>query len=408
MSFQPVAFGCAGLGGFAGTICDRLHTHSQLENPVIRLTAVCDPEPERHPQRVAILRDAGVKVFEHYDQLLGESLEAVWLPLPIDLHRAFTEQALAARKAVMCEKPAAGCVDDVDAMIAARNSAKLHAAVGFQDVYQPGNIALQKRIQSGEFGKPHSATLLACWPRGDRYYRRNNWAGKLQRNGVWVLDNPASNALSHFIHLTMFLLGDRQSHVAAPLRLEAELYRANDIECFDTCSLRIHLAGGVQFIVGLTHACDENVEPEIEILTDKARVRILAGKSVEIRNGQTAETISLEGARYGNVIGAFARRLRGASDAPVGATLEMARAHTLAVNGAVQAAPVVDVPGEFIGAATVKDGSPLRVIRGLHGVLRQCAANRQLLHESGLVPWSRPAESIDLSGYCHFAGPRRL
>jgi predicted dehydrogenase len=407
MSVKPVIFGCCGLGGFAGTICDRLLTHSQLQNPVIKLTAACDPEPERNPQRVTALRDAGVKVFQHFHELLAEPIEAVWLPLPIDLHRPFTEQALAAGKVVMCEKPAAGCVQDVDAMIAARDRAKLHVAIGFQDVYQPANVTLKHRLVGGELGKPTSATLLACWPRGERYYRRNTWAGKLQRNGVWVLDSPASNALSHFIHLVMYLLGPTVDQAAQPVSVEAELYRSNAIENYDTCSLRIKLEGGIDFVVGLTHACAENIDPEIMITTEQAQIRLLAGKSIDISCNGREESMSLEGGRYGNVIGAFARRLRGASDAPSGATLEMARAHVVAINGASQAAAVCDVPAEHHALATAKDGSPVRAIRNITPILRRCAAERKLLHESGLAPWSQPGAKIDLAGYHRFGGPKR-
>ena len=66
------------------------------------------------------LKALGVQTARTFEQLLELDIDAVWLPLPIDLHRPFTETALAAGKAVMCEKPAAGSVDDVDAMIAAR------------------------------------------------------------------------------------------------------------------------------------------------------------------------------------------------------------------------------------------------------------------------------------------------
>jgi predicted dehydrogenase len=413
MTSNPVVFGCAGLGGFAGTICDRLLTHSQLQNPIIRLAAVCDPEPERNPQRVSALREAGVKVFQHFHELLSEAIEAVWLPLPIDLHRPFTEQALAAGKAVMCEKPAAGCVQEVDAMIAARDRSNLHVAIGFQDVYQPTNIALKQRLMSGELGRPKSATLLACWPRGDRYYRRNTWAGKLQRNGAWVLDSPASNALSHFIHLVMYVLGRTPAEAARPLAIEAELYRANAIENYDTCCMRIKLAGDIDFVVALTHACTETIEPEIEIITDRARVRLLAGRSIEIRresggdNG--VESISQEGGRYGNVIGAFSRRLRGVADAPCGATLEMARAHVVAINGASEAAAVHDVPANVLISGTAKDGSPVRAIPDIHNIFRQCTQQRKLLHESGLAPqWARKAQGTGLDGYARFGGPKRM
>jgi predicted dehydrogenase len=337
---------------------------------------------------------------------LAEPVDAVWLPLPIDLHRPFTEQALAAGKVVMCEKPAAGCVEDVDAMIVARDKAKIHVAIGFQDVYQPANIALKQRLVSGELGKPTSATLLACWPRGERYYRRNTWAGKLQRNGTWVLDSPASNALSHFIHLVMYLLGPTMGEAAPPTSIQAELYRSNSIENYDTCNLRIKVASEVDFLVALTHACAENVDPEINITTDRAAIRVLPGKSIEITRDGKQESMSLEGGRYGNVIGAFARRLQGEPNAPSGATLEMARAHVLAINGASQASPIVDVPADQHHTVPAKDGSPVRAIRDIAPILRKCITQRQLLHESGLVSWSRAAEKLDLTAYKKFTGLR--
>jgi hypothetical protein len=248
---------------------------------------------------------------------------------------------------------------------------------------------------------------LACWPRGERYYRRNTWAGKLQRNGVWVLDSPASNALSHFIHLVMYLLGPKAGEAAQPTAIEAELYRSNPIENYDTCSLRIKLKGGIDFVVALTHACPENIDPEIHITTDQASIRLLAGKSLEVNRDGRQESLSLEGGRYGNVIGAFAKRLRGAADAPSGATLEMARAHVLAINGASQAAAVHDVPAEQHVPVLAKDGSPVRAIRDVAQILRKCVAEKKLLHESGLASWSRPAGRIDLSGYRDFPGPKK-
>src|SRR5829696_1805709 len=80
-----------------------------------------------------------------YAELLDLPIDAVWLPLPIHLHRPYTERALAAGKAVLCEKPAAGCVDDVDAMIAARDASGRGVLIGFQDVYQPCVIQLKRR-----------------------------------------------------------------------------------------------------------------------------------------------------------------------------------------------------------------------------------------------------------------------
>src|SRR5665213_934650 len=200
----PVLFGLTGLGGYAGWACDQLL--AEQTTPV---------DPSYPPIK----------------------LVAVWLPLPIDLHRTFTEKCLMAGKAVLVEKPAAGSIDDVDAMIAARDRTGLLTAVGFQNLFDPAVWAVKKRLLDGAIGQVRSASVLACWPRSQAYFNRAPWAGKLQHNGVWVLDSPANNAMAHFLNLALFLLGSTQVDSANPITVEAELYRANSIENYDTCSV---------------------------------------------------------------------------------------------------------------------------------------------------------------------------
>src|SRR5690349_18007007 len=155
-ALPPIRLGLTGLGGYAGFICDQILQASASENPSVEFVAVCDPALERFGARLRELKERGVQTLRTFEQLLQLDVDAVWLPLPIDLHRPFTENALAAGKAVMCEKPAAGSVDDVDAMIAARDAARLPVAVGFQDAYQPAVAALKARLLSGEFGRPRN------------------------------------------------------------------------------------------------------------------------------------------------------------------------------------------------------------------------------------------------------------
>src|SRR3954454_11851276 len=136
-NLAPIRMGLTGLGGYAGFICDRLLDEAHSADPAVEFIAVCEPALERFGARVRDLNSKGVKTVRGFDDLLASGIDAVWLPLPIDLHRSYTEAALLAGKAVMCEKPAAGSVDDVDAMLAARDRAKLPVAIGFQDIYQP-------------------------------------------------------------------------------------------------------------------------------------------------------------------------------------------------------------------------------------------------------------------------------
>jgi hypothetical protein len=64
------------------------------------------------------------------------------------------------------------------------------------------------------------------------------------------------------------------------------------------------------------------------------------------------------------------------------------------------------VPKEFVRVETKDDGVTLRLIPGIESAMRQCIANGQMLHESGLLPWTTPAGTRDLRNYSHFAGPK--
>ena len=404
----PVAFGIAGLGGWAVRIVDLLLSEGERPQPPVKLIAVCEPAQDLHAERIASLRARGVKVHRTIDELLAEpSLEAVWLPLPIHLHRPFTEQALAARKAVIVEKPAAGALDDVDAMIAARDRAGLPVAVGFQNLYDPATARLKQRLLAGDIGKPTSVTLIGCWPRGDAYYARNKWAGALKREGTWVLDSPANNALAHYVNLSLFLLGPDAPTSALPESVEAELYRARPIENYDTCSMRFTLPGGVPFVVLLTHAVSRLINPRVTITGTRGRVTVHLPERMVVEAGGKVEEVPLEADNYHHTPRNFARWVReGRRDGLSVATLENARAHSLAISAASQAAAVADVAPQYVDAVEGDAHGVLRTIRGIDTLFERCEASAKVLSELGDVPWAVKPGQLDLRGYRHFAGPK--
>jgi len=402
--------GVAGLGGYAAFMTDQLLACSESAGGPVKLRAVCDPQAAAFGRRVAELEQRGVRVLERYEDLLAEPIEAVWLPLPIHLHRAFTEQALAAGKAVMCEKPAAGCVQDVDAMIAARDAAKLPVAIGFQHIYDPATLQLKRRLLDGGIGEIDSATLHACWPRDDAYYDRNTWAGAVQRDGVWVLDSPANNALSHYINLALFLLGSSVDESARLISVEAELYRGRPIENYDTISMRLTLEGDVPVVVLLTHACKKAVEPQIRIKgTDGTAVWQAEGQSVlASRSGEPMGTIKHAQKVHREMIERFAQLVRGQNDPTrTVATLETSRVQTQAINAASQAAAVRDVPASAVRVTASSGGAAVRAIIGIEQAFASCVEHGQTLHESGCFDWTRPVERLEIAdGYACFTGPR--
>ena len=400
---RPVRFGVAGLGGFASYVTDRLLEPSA--QPFAHLVATCDPHLEKFASRSDWLRKRGVTVVDSFQQLLEQEIDAVWLPVPIDLHRPFTEAALAAGKAVLCEKPAAASIDDVDAMIQARDRAGLAVLIGFQDMYQPSVGQLKGRILSGEFGTARSVTVIGCWPRGEKYFRRNDWAGRYRRDGRWVMDSPASNALAHFLHLPLFLLGPSLHAAANPVAVAGELYRANPIENYDTCMLRVTLPGQVPVLAAFTHACAESVEPEVVLQMQKASIHYCAHHHIEIRSSAGVERLPLLNNPHKHMLKTFYRCFHREAPAEMCASLEMARAHVLTVNLASETAPVVEVPAEFIRITRDSEGHPLRTINGIVPALKSCIEHKRLLHEAKLVPWSSPSATHAVNGYSRFSGP---
>jgi predicted dehydrogenase len=401
---ESISIGVTGLGGYGAQIATRLLADADKPSAPVKLAAVCDPGLERWPQRVQELSAAGVKVVGDFDQMLAMPIDSVWLPLPIHLHAPYTLRALDAGKAVLCEKPAAGAVQHVDAMIAARDARRLPVAVAYQDLFQPGIWELKRRIIRGDFGIVLSASVLGCWPRGLWYFNRNSWAGAIARDGQWVLDSPANNAMAHYLHLAQFLLGADERGSATPSEVEAELYRANDIENYDTCSLRLTFANGAHLLVAMTHACQASIEPTIVIRTQFARIRVYARQRIEIQKSAVTERIPLIADHFSPMLGTWARWVReGVAATLQGGTLEMARAHTVAINAASEVSPVTPLSGDVI--ATVEtDRGPLRAIPGIEVAMQASIEAGRMLHESARAAWSRPAQDLHVQDYRQFTG----
>lgn len=404
-SLPPVRFGLTGLGGYAAFIADSLLDNQKSRNPSAELVAICDPEIDRFPARVASLQKKGVTVLKSFDDLMAEEVEAIWLPLPIDLHRNFTEKVLAAGKAVMCEKPAAGCVDDVDAMIAARDRANLPVAIGFQDIYEPAIPALKRRLVMGEFGQVKSVQVIACWPRSEAYFGRNDWAGRFGRNGVWIMDSPATNAMAHFLHLALFLVGPSVQESLTPTAVSAELYRANRIENYDTCSYCAMLPGDLPLHLVYTHACATTVEPRIVLETELATIKFISGLQIEITTESGSEIIQLSNESRANMIRTFQKWMRLGVDSAIGATLEMARAHTVTVNAASESSPIFDVPADEVEKLSTEDEIPLNAIRNIVPAMQAAHSRKCMLHETGMISWTQAAGTKEVDQYAHFRGP---
>lgn len=117
------------------------------------LVAVASRSLEKAEQTAA--KHGIPRAYGSYEALVNDSdIDAVYIPLPNDLHCEWTLRAIAAGKHVLCDKPAALSYTDAKAMASAARRAGLRLLEGFMYRHHPQHTRLQQIIADGEIGEP--------------------------------------------------------------------------------------------------------------------------------------------------------------------------------------------------------------------------------------------------------------
>jgi len=256
-----------GLGGYGAVHLQHLRDFHRIG--AVRFVAAVDFPPGLDRETAERCRTEGCQLFPGFDELLAAipqlRLDFAVVPTPIHLHARMAVALVRAGVDVLVEKPLASTLEDARAINAARQSTERMVAVGFQYLHAPEVIALKQQILAGAIGSLRRLTVQAAWPRSHAYYQRNSWAGRLRVGNDLVLDSPVSNAMSHFFMIMLFLAGREAFALANPRQVSAELYRAQDIESFDTGVLRMMTPDGVKLDFYGTHSSREVNRPSLTI-----------------------------------------------------------------------------------------------------------------------------------------------
>jgi len=143
----------------------------------------------------------GVPSFETLEEALkAESIDAVDICLPTDLHSEFTIQAARAGRDIFCEKPMARTVAEADAMIAACDAEHVRLMIGHCIRFWPEYALVKNMKDEGRLGKLLSINLT-------RYgefpsWSQENWLGEEKRSGGAALDMHI-----HDTDFAMYLFG---------------------------------------------------------------------------------------------------------------------------------------------------------------------------------------------------------
>jgi predicted dehydrogenase len=404
---KTVSVGLVGICGYGSGYLNRLMDEAAGKD--INFCAAIARRPERS-ERIEEIRQKGIGVYSSLEDFYakGGKADIIMISSPIQVHCQQSCFAMEHGSHVLCEKPISATVQEAFQIMEVEKKTGKFCAIGYQWSFSDAIQALKKDIMAGVFGKAIRLKSLIGWPRDEKYYGRNDWAGGLKTaDGDWILDSPINNANAHFLHNSFYVLGPTRETSAMPVDVTAELYRANKIQNFDTGVLRTHTDTGVEIVFYSTHAVPSSVGPVFHYQFEKADIYFdeYSKKSSQIiarfKDGSKKMYGSPEDNKYRKIwdcVEAARQNVKPACCA------QASTPQILCINGLQDSMPeVVDIPKENLKVQG-PDGQKLTVINGLMDTMIQCYEQSILFSEHGEVRWSKPGKTIDLRSYKSFPG----
>lgn len=213
--------------------------------------ALCARTPERL-QRVADKLGIEQTSTNWESFVTRDDLDVISIATPTVLHHEMTLVALAAGKAVLCEKPLAGDLDAARHMARAAAESDLPTACGFENRWNPDWLAIADKVRSGGLGNLYFARVTrsaSYWhpngpPQAPWMYDRNQGGGYL------------AGMLVHDLDFLCDLLG-RPLSVCADIRTcepfrelpDGEILR---VSADDTAALLMRMESGVTAVASVS------------------------------------------------------------------------------------------------------------------------------------------------------------
>jgi len=131
------------------------------------------------------------KAYGSYEELISDpEIDAVYIPLPNNLHAQWAIAALEAGKHVLCEKPLAMNADEARAMSAKAREKGLLLMEAFMYKFHPQWIHAAQILSSGEIGRPRAIHVWFSYANSDPANIRNkveNGGGALYDIGCYAV-----------------------------------------------------------------------------------------------------------------------------------------------------------------------------------------------------------------------------
>lgn len=212
----------------AGTI-GTVHARNLAQHAGCRLLWIADQDEGRAQ---ALAKLYGGKASTSVQKVLSDSeVDAVIIGSSTSVHQEHLLATIAARKAVLCEKPLADSLADAKRCVEAAKTAGIIAAIGFNRRFDAQHLAVHDRTRAGEIGDVELLHFVSRSPDAPRPETVRHSGGMIREKGT------------HFFDLAYWLADSEpvEAFATGSCLIDPEFARYHDV---DTAALMLRFETG--------------------------------------------------------------------------------------------------------------------------------------------------------------------
>ncbi|WP_210242371.1 inositol 2-dehydrogenase [Mesorhizobium sp. B2-3-14] len=244
MMLRIAVLGCGRIG--------QMHAANVARHPRSALAAVFDVNSEA-AEKVAAAQ--GVKAAASAEDIFASDMvDAVLIATATPTHADYIEMAVAAGKAVLCEKPIDLSLARVEACAANIGETKIPIQLGFNRRYDPGHSAARTAMLAGDIGELHQVIITSRDPAlPPRAYLEA--AGGLFRDMT-----------IHDFDLARFMLGEEPTEVFALANALIDPALGKELDEVDSAMVILRTASGKQCHINNSRTAVYGYDQRVELI----------------------------------------------------------------------------------------------------------------------------------------------
>lgn len=229
-----------------------MHARNIANHPRASLATVFDIH---QPSADKVAAELGVKTSRSVEEVLADpAVDAILIATSTNTHADILEQAVAAGKPILCEKPIDLSLDRVNACFEKIRNSSVPIMLGFVRRFDPGHRATRDAVRRGDVGELHQVVITSRDPAmaPDAYIRVSG--------GIF------RDMTIHDFDMARFMLDEDPVQVFATGSRLVNPALMNELQDFDTVLVTLTTASGKQCVISNSRQAVYGYDQRVEAL----------------------------------------------------------------------------------------------------------------------------------------------